>query len=57
MIVVTVLGVPFVPERDSLQELFFQEDDENKTEKERTSIGSARQLKSDVSVVRNVKLC
>ena len=32
-----MLGFPFEPERDSLQELFFNEDDNNKTELERSS--------------------
>ena len=34
---VTVLGVPFEPVRDSLQEPFFHEDDENETEQETSS--------------------
>ena len=34
---VTVLGFQFEPERDSPQEPFFKEDDENETEEERSS--------------------
>ena len=33
----TVLGFPFEHERDSLQKLFFNEDDDNETEQERSS--------------------
>ena len=35
-------GFPFEPKRDSLQEQFFNEDDENETEQERSS-GRVRQ--------------
>ena len=34
---VTMLGFPFEHERDYLQEPFFNEDDENETEQERSS--------------------
>ena len=34
---VTVLGSPTEPERDSPQEPFFNKDDENETEQERSS--------------------
>ena len=34
---VTILGFPFEPERDFLQERFFNEDDENETEQVRNS--------------------
>ena len=34
---VTVLGFQFEPERDSPQEPFFKEDDDNETEQERSS--------------------
>ena len=34
---VTVLNFPLEPGRDSLQEPFFNEDDENETEQERSS--------------------
>ena len=36
---VTALNVPFEPERDSLQEPFFNENDGNETEQERIVVG------------------
>ena len=53
---VTVLNFLFEPERDSLQEPFFNEDDENETEQERSSSRVGQTVESDVNV-GNVKLC
>ena len=55
---VTVLNFPFGPERDSLQESFFNEDDENETDQDQEK-GSSRvsEVAEEWRYVENVKMC